>query len=816
MVLYLSRISGMQSFDIGYRHKGIHDISSLPSGYFASSIPLKIEIEDHETFWELHNRVLKKAYAARSYGTFSLDLFFRHPLLREKAKRTGVRVPRIIIDRVHRASDEPPAARGDLIVSLPDDGIGINWWFDRLYYDEIDMSRMVRQYETLLESIAVSGDKPLSNLSILPKEESLKIARWNDTAIKYQQKHLLNHLIEAQVKRSPDAIAVAMGNSALSYLHLDMRANQLAHHLRRQGSMPGSFVGVYIERSLEMVVALYAILKAGAAYVPIDPEYPPERVAFMLADSAVPIILTQEHLLRNLPSWSGKILCLDTDWRLVAEENTEKPKELASADSLAYMIYTSGSTGRPKGAMNTHRGICNRLLWMQDRFALTENDVILQKTPFSFDVSVWEFFWPLLAGARMVVAVPGGHRDAAYLVRTIKERNVTVAHFVPSMLRVFLEEPGVEGCRSLRHVICSGEALSFDLQERFFQKLPAELHNLYGPTEAAVDVTAWTCQRNSERKIVPIGRPIANTQVYIVDRHLRPVPVGVPGELCIGGVQVGRGYHNRPDLTAERFIRDPFGNDPDARLYRTGDLCRWLDDGTIEYLGRMDFQVKIRGFRIELGEIETALGEHPQVRKCLVAAREDTPGEQSLVAYVVWKPGSIPSAGEIRGWLGRKLPDHMVPSAYVSLDEFPLSPNGKVDRRALPAPSPEARDGTRAGGGAPVDEVERTVAETWCSVLGVSNVDRESNFFDLGGNSLSLMRVRAKLQQAFTKDITIVDLLQCSNIRSLAELIRGQEKASDAPRGNEADIEGRKAATARRRQTRQRIADRNADARGQT
>jgi microcystin synthetase protein McyA len=302
------------------------------------------------------------------------------------------------------------------------------------------------------------------------------------------------------------------------------------------------------------------------------------------------------------------------------------------------MIYTSGSTGKPKGAMNTHQGICNRLLWMQNQYGLTEADKVLQKTPFSFDVSVWEFFWPLLVGARLVVAEPGGHRDPAYLVKLIVERGITVLHFVPSMLRAFLQEPGVERCRSLRHVVCSGEALPYDLQEQFFRLVPSQLHNLYGPTEAAVDVTHWTCRRDDERKIVPIGRPVANTQIYILDRYLQPVPMGVPGELHIGGVQVGRGYHRRPELTAEKFIPDPFSGDPEARLYKTGDLCRWLPDGAVEYLGRMDFQVKIRGFRIELGEIEDALRQHPAVRDAVVMAREDITGDKRLVAYVVPNP----------------------------------------------------------------------------------------------------------------------------------------------------------------------------------
>jgi len=457
--------------------------------------------------------------------------------------------------------------------------------------------------------------------------------------------------------------------------------------------------------------------------------------------------------------------------------------------------------------MNTHRGICNRLLWMQDQYRLTEADRVLQKTPFSFDVSVWEFFWPLLAGARLVVAKPGGHRDAAYLVKLITEQQITVLHFVPPMLRMFLEEPGVDGCRSLRRVICSGEALPFDLLEQFFSLLPAQLHNLYGPTEAAVDVTHWTCQPHSERQTVPIGRPVANTQVYILDQHLQPVPIGVPGELHIGGVQVGRGYHNRPELTAERFIPDPFGGSPEARLYKTGDLCRWLPDGNIEYLGRLDFQVKIRGLRVELGEIEAVLGGHPLVKRCVVVAREDVPGDKQLVAYVVWQPENASSVEELRNHLRERLPDYMLPSAFVSLHELPVTPNGKVDRRALPPPKgdlPFALNGAQA---APDNEAEWKIAAIWQDVLGITEVGRDANFFDLGGDSLRLMRVRSGLQRIFGKELAIVDMFRCTTVRALARHLTSREEEPSAQPLYREQTDGRGHAARRRRQLRQRLMD---------
>ena len=350
----------------------------------------------------------------------------------------------------------------------------------------------------------------------------------------------------------------------LTYRELNARANQLAHYLRSVGIGPEVLVGLCLERSIEMVVGIVGIVKAGGAYVPLDPSYPVERLAFMLEDAQVPVLLTQAHLVGQLPEGSARVICLDRDWQAISAESVENPVSAVTPENLAYVIYTSGSTGKPKGAMNTHKGICNRLLWMQEAYQLTDADRVLQKTPFSFDVSVWEFLWPLLTGARLIVAQPGGHQDSAYLVKLISEQKVTTLHFVPSMLQVFLEQPGVENCISLKRVICSGEALPSALQERFFARVGAELHNLYGPTEAAVDVTFWACERESNRTTVPIGRPIANTQIYILDSHFQPVPIGVPGELCIGGVGLARGYLNRPELTAEKFICDPFSNQPGA------------------------------------------------------------------------------------------------------------------------------------------------------------------------------------------------------------------------------------------------------------
>lgn len=438
---------------------------------------------------------------------------------------------------------------------------------------------------------------------------------------------------------NPGGEAVWTAEASLSRAELEARSSQLAHHLRSMGVGPDVMVGICTERSLEMVVGLLAIIKAGGAYVPIDPDYPDERIDFMLQDASPPVLLTQRHLFRRLPSTDAAVFRLDSDWKEVETLPTNPPAVELAPEDLAYMIYTSGSTGKPKGAMNTHRAIVNRLIWMQDIFQLSVNDAVLQKTPFSFDVSVWEFFLPLMTGSRLVLARPGGHRDPAYLARLIDAQNISLLHFVPSMLEVFLGQPSLnEYCGSVRAVVCSGEALSYVLKERFFSTLDAELHNLYGPTEAAVDVTHWKCEPGGEDRVVPIGRPVLNTKLYILDKDLQPVGMGDAGELHIGGVQVGRGYHNRPELTAERFITDPFAGDSKALLYKTGDLARWRKDGSIEFLGRLDYQVKIRGFRIELGEIEETLRRHPGVRDAVVTAFLNDHQEQKLAAHLLVDP----------------------------------------------------------------------------------------------------------------------------------------------------------------------------------
>ncbi|TBW45045.1 amino acid adenylation domain-containing protein, partial [Marinobacter halodurans] len=537
------------------------------------------------------------------------------------------------------------------------------------------------------------------------------------TEVDYGQPEPVHRLFERQAAAHPDREALVCGDRRLGYAEFDQAANRLAHALIGQGVGCHSLVGVAAERSVAMVVALYAIQKAGAAYVPVDPDHPEARQQQVLADAGVDLLLTHDAVADQLPE-PGDITVLNLDQLDLSDQPASAPAINIHPQQRAYVIYTSGSTGQPKGVANTHAALFNRLQWMQAAYELGEGDVVLQKTLYSFDVSVWEFFWPLMVGARLVVAPPGDHKDPAKLTALIEQERVTTLHFVPSMLSAFLGQDDLSGCASLRRIVCSGEALAKDLQDEALRRLPwATLYNLYGPTEAAIDVTHWTCG-NDERTSVPIGRPIGNLQIHILDRRLNPQPVGVPGELYIGGVGLARGYHGRPDLTAERFIPNPF--QPGGRLYRSGDLARWCRDGTIEYLGRLDHQIKLRGLRIELGEIEAVLREAAQVTDAVVIARNG-----QLIGYV---QGDQADTETLKAALKRRLPDYMVPAHIVALDAFPLSANGKLERKALPDPEIGTADYE-----APQTDTERTLATLWQEVLGVEQVGRQDNFFALGG-----------------------------------------------------------------------------------
>jgi len=595
---------------------------------------------------------------------------------------------------------------------------------------------------------------------------------WNNIQTDNKDILCIHQIVEAQVKRTPDAIAVVFENKQLTYRQLNQQANQLAHHLRDLGVKPEVLVGICLERSLEMIVGILGILKAGGAYVPLDPAYPVERLAFILSDTQAGVILTQEQLLESLPL-HGVQVCLDSDWEVIAQKSQENLVDGATASNLVYAIYTSGSTGQPKGVMISHRGICNQLGWRQATFPLTEVDRVLLTISFSFDPSVWQIFWPLSFGAQLFIARPGGHQDSTYLVKLIDTQQITVIALVPSMLRLLLEEKELDACNCLRHITCGGESLPVELLERFFARLNLDnvLHNAYGPTEASIDASFWTCKRGTDRGIAPIGRPITNTQIYILDFDLQPVLGGEPGELHIGGIGLARGYLNRPDLTANKFIPNPFSREPSQRLYKTGDLARYLPDGNIEFLGRIDHQVKLRGFRIELEEIEAALSQHPSIQQSVVMVREDIPGEKRLVAYVVLNQKQTPTIDELRHLLKQHLPDYMVPSAFILLDALKLTPNGKVDRLALPPPDQKRTAPQKVV--TPRNTLELQLTKIWEEVLEIQPIGIRDNFFDdLAGNSLNAVRLFRKIEKSFGKQLSLTTLFLAPTVEQLASVLQ--------------------------------------------
>ncbi|ODH00205.1 non-ribosomal peptide synthetase [Nostoc sp. KVJ20] len=777
-------------------------------GFFVNTLVMRTEISGDRSFNELLPRIREMALSAYAHQDLPFEMLVEAlqperdlshtPLFQvmfvlnnaptSEVELTGLSVSSLPI--------ESAIAKFDLTLSMENTSTGLvgGWDYNTDLFDSSTIERMTGHFVTLLESIVANPSERISQLPMLTAfEQQQLLVEWNDTRVDYPQDKCIHQLFEEQVERTPDAVAVVFENQQLTYHELNCRANQLAHYLRSLGVSTDVLVGICVERSLEMVIGLLGILKAGGAYLPLDPEYPQDRLSFMLEDAQVSVLLSQQQLVEKLPEHQARVVCLDTDWGMISQSNQQNPIAGVQATNLAYVIYTSGSTGKPKGAINTHLGICNRLLWMQQAYQLTEIDCVLQKTPFSFDVSVWEFFWPLLTGARLVVAKPGGHKDSGYLVNLILEQQITTLHFVPSMLQIFLEEQGLKDCSSLKRVICSGEALPLELQERFFACLGCQLHNLYGPTEAAIDVTFWECQPESNLKTVPIGRPISNTQIYILDQNLQPVPVGVPGELHIGGAGLARGYLNRPELTEKKFIPNPFSGSRGAgeqrsrgvrerrrkivqspvaspRLYKTGDLARYLPDGNIEYLGRIDNQVKIRGFRIELGEIEAALSQHQDVQTSVVIVREDTPGDKRLVGYIVPQPQITPTVSVLRSFLKEKLPEYMIPSAIVILESLPLTSNGKIDRRALPAPEPSGTLSDKYV--APRTPLEEILALIWQEVLKIELVGRHDNFFTLGGHSLLATQLVSRVRSSLKVELPLRSLFAAPTIAELAQLIQ--------------------------------------------
>ncbi|BDU21603.1 amino acid adenylation domain-containing protein [Dyella sp. GSA-30] len=787
--VFLSRYSGQEDICIGTPVANRNNAGSAPLiGFFVNTLVLRTQVDWEVDFSELLRQVRKHALDAYEHQDLPFERLVDGLKLERNVSFSPLYQVMLVLQNAYsddlRIGDldieveigERFVAKHDLTLDIMeiDDGLLCCLEYNIDLFERETAARMMDNFVILLSSIVASPRHPIGRLKLLSDSEQRKLLRdFNATRQRFPQDVTIHQLFERYAARHPDAIALEFEGLELTYAETNRRANRLAHHLIEQGIRPGDRVAICMERSTEMVVGLIAVLKAGAAYVPLDPDYPIERLQFMLDDSEPALMLAHEPTRRQtseLRSMSGWVVvdADDTAFTGIAQHDPDSHALGIHAQNLAYIIYTSGSTGQPKGVMNQHDGVVNRLLWAQQQFALTPTDRVLQKTPFSFDVSVWEFFLPLLSGARLVLASPRGHKDPHYLSSIIAQRSITVVHFVPPMLHAFLNYGDMRACGTLRHVLCSGEALPRTLQIRFHGELPrTSLHNLYGPTEAAVDVTYWHCQPDEQHGSVPIGRSIANTQIYVLDRFGQPAPIGVVGELYIGGIQVARGYLKRPQLTEERFVEDRLGDLPGMRLYRTGDLARYGADGVLEYCGRTDFQVKLRGFRIELGEIEMALARIVEVSEAAVTVLDESGDDKQLVAYVRMSASTSKSEHDLRQALSSMLPEHMLPGHIVMIDRFPLTANGKLDRTALPRPGKRVTKTPSE----PCTPTQRLLSSAWMEVLKVEDVGIHQNFFELGGHSLLLLQLHAILCARLGIHLQIVDLFQYPTIEKLSWFI---------------------------------------------
>jgi amino acid adenylation domain-containing protein/non-ribosomal peptide synthase protein (TIGR01720 family) len=757
----LSRYSGQSEVVVGTPIANRNRVETEDLiGFFVNTLALRVKQDGNLTFQQLLKHVREVCLGAYAHQDvpfeklveelqperdLSCSPLFQVMFVLQNAPGGTLEMGNLSLSS---AGGEGHTSKYDLLLGLSesDKGLAGEFSYSTDLYDESTILQLIEHFKQLLRGVTTTPELPLTQISMLTPAEREQLRQWNQTAT-YFPPVLLHEPFEQQVRQRSEATALIYKDEQMSYGELERRANQLAHHLQRLGVGPEVLVGICLERTPQMVVALLAVLKAGGAYLPLDPAYPPERLSFMLKDAAVRVLLSQRELLTRLAPAVEHCVCLDEEWQQIAIESETRPECAAVPENLAYVIYTSGSTGKPKGVMITHQAICNHMQWMQQDLPLEPTDRLLQKTPFSFDASVFEFYAPLQDGAQLVLLPAGHHQDVGELLESVVRQEITTLHMVPTQLWLLVQAERFAECRSLKRVFSGGEQLLTALAEKVAAGTGAELYNLYGPTEASIEVInhRYDSSVDGKRGSVPIGRPISNTEVYVLDEELEPAPIGVHGEIYIGGVALARGYLQRAALTAEKFIPDPFSGRAGARLYRTGDEGRYLADGNIDYRGRLDQQVKLRGYRIELGEIETVLGQHEAVAQCVVNVQETETADQRLVGYVVWESGQESTVTELRQYLSERLPEYMVPGQWVVLEELPLTSSKKVDRKALPTTEQSEPAGEYV---APRTATEEALARIWAQVLELDRVGIHNNFFELGGDSIISIQVVARAAQA--------------------------------------------------------------------
>jgi amino acid adenylation domain-containing protein len=794
----LHRYTGQDDIVVGSPIAGrtLPEIEGL-IGVFINTLVFRGDLSGNPKFTELMARTRKTALDAYERQDLPFEKLVKELRPERDPSRTPLFQVMFVFENTPHAELDFPGltasrfevdggtAKLDLSVSVEETAGSLNAIFeyntDLFGHDTI--SRMLGHFETLLQSIAANPEERLSDLPLLTEIERRQLLmQWNDTKTEYPRDKCLHELFEAQVERTPDATALVFEDQQLTYRDLNRRANQVAHYLRKHGVAPEVLVGICVERSLEMVVGMLGILKAGGAYVPMNPAYPKERLAYMQAETQIAFLVTKQGLLDYFPGFKGQAFCLDRDRGLFEGEEEQNPGTTVASDNLAYVMYTSGSTGNPKGVEICHRGVVNYFCYLHETYRLDGSDTVLQLAPISFDASVRDLLGSLTTGARVVILDEFDSKTPTALISAVRDHRVTcLLSIVPTMLNALLDSAAPRaGFESMRLILIGGEALSGSSCRKAKEVFGSSVSivNHYGPTE-----TTMTCsyhrvvEADYNRGIVPLGKPIRNMRMYILDKHINPAPIGIAAELHIGGIGLARGYVNSPELTAEKFIPDPFSDGPGARLYKSGDLARYLPDGNIEFLGRLDDQIKIRGFRVEPGEIEAALAKHPAVRAAAVAAREEASTGRRLVAYVVQTGTQVPAA-ELRDFLKSRLPDYMVPSAFVALAALPLTPNGKIDRRALPAPD-RSRPELKNTFVAPRNALETTLAAIWAQVLGLEQVGVHDNFFDLGGHSLLATQVISRVREAHRVEVNLRTFFERPTVAGIAEVIE-RAKDSDA------------------------------------
>lgn len=784
----LYRYSGQKDIVVGspIANRARAELEGL-IGFFVNTLVLRTHLDGNLHFDEVLQRVREVALGAYTHQDIPFEQLVEHlqpvrnlshnPLFQVSFMFQNLPASTVqLADLTVRAQDiDSGTTTFDLLLNMMDttDGLVGTFKYSTDLFDSTTIARIAAQFERLLAGIVAQPTQCITKLPLLPEAERRDLlVSWNDTRVDFPADICIHHLVEMQVARSPDAVAVICGDAHLTYAEMDRRANQLACYLRGLGVGQETRIGLAVDRSLEMVVGLMGILKAGGAYVPLDPTYPQERLAFMCADAQMPVLVTQQALVSDLPAPGTVAVCLDSDWELIVRESEVSPDSSVTDMNVAYVIYTSGSTGMPKGVQIPHRAVSNFLHAMRQRPGITNRDVLLSVTTLSFDIAVLELFLPLITGARLVLVSREMAADGTQLAASMSDADATIMQATPATWRMLLEA-GWPGMPDLT-ILCGGEALPRDLADRLRGRCKT-LWNMYGPTET----TIWSAvtQVESGDGTVPIGHPIVNTQVYVLTSDMQPAPIGVWGEVYIGGAGVARGYLNRAALTAEAFKPDPFSGDLGMRLYKTGDVARYRPDSRIEFLGRRDHQVKVRGFRVELGEVEATLSRHPAVRENVVVAHEDETGEKQLIGYVVLDPDQEIATADMRRFLHAHVPAYMVPSTFVVLEALPLTPNGKVDRRALPSPATR-RARLRGDIVAPSDYLETELVQIWEELLGVSPISVTDDFFDLGGHSLLAVRLVAQIRKQLGRDLPLSALFQGATIDRLARLLN--QNADDA------------------------------------